>query len=445
MDFTKLNQALERSYEAFTAYIEEELQKNKNVLLKTIWDKGEFPDVLTYLIRKQNDQHDFSKHIRFLIEKGANTSLNQPVHLILKERKFTLLPILLQAKNHEGQVNGKLEESDNVTIDTDESGRSSDFINGRDAQGRTILSLAVETGDIECLKLILQSNPSPLINQADEIKLAKNMSRKMQPLHLAVYQDFSAGVEALIAAGADCDEPFGNIKRPALSIAARAVSVNAMAVILASNHRKEQLNYQDDRDIMPIDLLCDSLEKGQKSQEAIRGVAMLLCRGADAPRAEKYRDLLRVHREALLDEVIQYTEKNPRLKLAVLRTIHDKNHPLHRIIYDPHSLKRTLKSIVGGYDGLAGRVESLAENVEGGELTPDEQHYKQFIAQYLKTLNSTFFFNRWSGMLAKISQGEITCWQEVRNYAHENRGSRTSMIVEEIDKVSSDPIHLHHP
>ncbi|KTC98261.1 ankyrin repeat domain-containing protein [Legionella erythra] len=447
MDFKDLDHALLQGFEAFTQYIEKQLQDDEALLRKTFWNQGKMVDFLTYVIEKHDpDTNNLTGHVQYLLEKGANTTLNQPVHLVLKDKKLDLLPCLLEAQDklqNKPKQAQKEKEVELIVDDNADVQTHSHFINGRDCDGRTILSRAVETGNIECLQRILRYRP--LIDQADNIRLEEKIDRQMQPLHLAAFRDFGEGVKALLQAGANVDNPFGSRKRPALSIAAREIHVSALEALLEFAHKPEQLNYNDTLGSRPIDLLCDSLAKNTKTHEAIRGIAMLLCRGADMPRKEKDCQLLQTHRQELLNEILSYAGKNPELKPAILRTIHNKNHALHRVIYDTHSLSRSFKNLAGGYDELAGQIESLAENIPADapvQLKEDEKKFAEFVKLYLKNIKDARFFNRWSGMLTKISEGEVTCWQQLHDYAYANPNSRTALVIKQMENTSHS-VHVN--
>ncbi|MDX1837701.1 ankyrin repeat domain-containing protein [Legionella taurinensis] len=446
MDFSALDNALAQGFGAFTQYIEEQLSEDKTLLQKTFWHHGKMVDFLSYVIQQHDSEtNNLTEHVQLLLQRGANTLLNQPVHLVLKEKKLDLLPFLLdaQGKLQKNLKAPQIEKEIEIWVDNEEQS-DSHFINGRDRDGRTILSRAIETGSIECVRQVLKYKP--LIDQADNIQLDEATAREMQPLHLAAFRDFGEGVKELLGAGASVDNPFGSRKRPTLSIAAREVNVSALEAVLEVANKPAQLNYEDTMRLRPIDLLCDSLAKNEKTHEAIRGIAMLLCRGADMPRTEAYCQLLHTHRRQLLNDILDYAGKNPELKPSILRTIHNKNHALHRVIYDTHSLGRSVKNLTGGYDDLAGQVESLAQDIpEKGELQlrPDEKRFAEFVQLYLKNIKDATFFNRWSGMLTKISQGEVTSWQQLCDYAYANPNSRTALIIKQMDS-EVNTVHLHH-
>lgn len=445
MDFKDLDHALLQGFNAFTQYIEKQLQDDDALLRKTFWNQGKMVDFLTYVIKKHDsDTNDLTQHVQFLLAKGANTTLNQPAHLVLKDKKLDLLPCLLEAQvklqnkpQPEHKVDDQEKEDELVVEQNEDEQAHSHFINGRDLDGRTILSRAVETGNIECLQRVLQYRP--LIDQADNIRLDEKTEREMQPLHLAAFRDFGEGVKALLKAGANVNNPFGSRKRTALAIAAREVHVSALEAILECANKPEQMNYEDTSNLRPIDLLCESLANNAKTHEAIRGIAMLLCREADMPRMEKYCQLLQTHRQELLNEILSYAGKNPELKPAILRTIHNKNHALHRVIYDTHSLSRSFKNLAGGYNELAGQIESLADNIPKEarvQLKEDEKKFAEFVKLYLKNIKDATLFNRWSGMLTKISQGEVTCWQQLHDYAYANPNSRTALVIKKMEEAS---------
>ncbi|WP_156812392.1 hypothetical protein [Legionella tunisiensis] len=76
-----------------------------------------------------------------------------------------------------------------------------------------------------------------------------------------------------------------------------------------------------------IDLLCARLEEKQDPQGALRGIAMLLCHGANVPRDQALCTLLQDNRYALLDEVSKYTEKLPELAANIVRRCHISGPP----------------------------------------------------------------------------------------------------------------------
>lgn len=429
--FSELNQEIRTgSIDTFSEFLNKKLQSDKLFLQRTFWvETGEQMTVLYYLIHLHDQQQcDLSKHIELLLKQGACINTNQPVHFAVQKRKLDLIPFFLNdfyveelAERSKGK--GKKESEQALQIDSPDMG------------GRTLLSRVIDAGDEGLLHLLLSCCPN--IHQPSQIKINDEVMI-MQPLHQAVVMGFADAVKSLIDAGAQADNPCGLLQETPLLLAARMGQVDALEVLLESTNGQldlEGTNAESDR---AIDLLCVRLHDQQKPQDALRGIAMLLCHGATVPRHELLRDLLTDNRKTLLSEVKKYAAKDPILAAKFIRACHDKNSDLHNIIYAKHSWTQSIRHLFGIAGEEAFTLESLvAQDKEPSassvSYTKDEVLFAEFVKRYDASIKGHTIFNPWSAMRWKITTGEITSMKQVREYAAEYPNTRTDKILKEME------------
>lgn len=442
MDILDLEEAIQSGNDQFVDYINRELEKG--IFDKTFWkSNGEQTTILNYLISTHSNSDTSTNtnrlfHIEYLLKVGASISIAQPLHYAFKLKKLDLVSLMLSQQSEE-----KYEKEDYDRSKNQDYFSSNASVNARDIEGCTLLYWAIQAGDRNLLCQILKLEPN--VNEANFLTLPDLGRCHVQPLHQAIIADFAEGVIALVEAGAQTDNPYGHHAQKPLLLAADLGRIKALEALLQSINRPEDLAQKDSTEACAIDLLCKRLEKKQQSEEAIRGIAMLLCHGAEAPlRTEKGWSLLQKHREALLSEVITYTLKYPELATNFYRLAKNKNNSLHGILYADNLWTRPFHHLLGQVDGLAGKIEQLVESHavdykdqpnEENKFTEDEIKFAKFCKLYYAALKMGIF-NPYSVMRWKIDRGEVTTWQDVCKYAENNKGSRTERIVRQMARES---------
>ncbi|KTD17352.1 Dot/Icm T4SS effector AnkC/LegA12 [Legionella jordanis] len=439
----KINQVLE-NYEEFTHLIEEELKTDPDVLRNFfISATGKPQTVLDYLIERHSEELNLQKQIQWLLEKEVDLNLNQPVHLALKLKKKDIAALLLHSR-------AENKEEGNATLN----------LNARDVEGKSLVYRLIYVAEIEllarCIKLGMNVNqPSPIKPEMD--------APQIQPLHQAIISNFIGGVAQLIQAGAQLDNLYYPSKENSLLLAARKGHIEIIEIILnnlqqfkSEEEKRQFLNSKNSSGQTAIDVLCLQLRDKKTSKQAIRGIAMLLCHGVEAPDNPSLSSLLMGYRKELFKEIKSYSQKSPSYAASFLRRCHNKLDPLHSIMYAKNSWEQSFKQLFGIADDLAFEMETLvpprpALKQEDAELAvikgeaeeqfeENELLFAEFLKRYQDALKSVTFFNRWSGMLHNVSQGQVTNWESVKAYADLNPKSRTARIVHEM--TSSTEIHL---
>lgn len=467
--FEELEAVVNKGGNLFKSFIRKEIELNKNFLQRAFWHaKGEQMTVLNYLIRrhKPEKERDMTAHIRWFLEQGASVNAGQPVHFLLERRRLDLLPLFINEHYVE-----KLAE--------DSKGKKNEIfaqrlqLEARDKVGRSLLSRAIDTANASVMDLLLKSGLD--VNEENRIEINAKLL-DIQPLHQAVLANFPEAIKGLIAAGANFNNPCGKLRETPLLLAARSANIVALEALLTCldsvnvevNSRQECLEAVDVNSKRPIDLLCMHLYKKENPQEALRGIAMLLCHGAEVPSNELLRDLLMNNHMALLDEVKKYTKQAPALAANFVRACHDKNNPLHNIIYDNDSWGQIIRRFFGiaskevfiveslvfdGSDLLEEESPTISEDEELVEeqdkedpieiqvppkaaksavstvFKKDELVFAEFVWRYRQDFENTFFKNPFSTMLWKLASGECTSENEVRNYAAQHPDTRSDQIL----------------
>lgn len=436
--FSELESVIAQGEFQFQKFIQFELERDKHFLRRRFLLKtGEQLTILNYLIRKHEPLKgsDMLRNIHWLLEKAENVISDQPIHLLMRLRKTDLWPIF-------------------VNLEADDRSLHELQLDCRDNEGQTLLSRALTAGEMSCISDLIALNAD--LQESSKIKFAKK-TLDLQPLHQSILMNFSSATKALIRAGAPVETPCGPLEETPLLLASRHGKIDALAALLASSTDELDLEYKNINGTRAIDLLCLRLQKGANTQNALRGIAMLLCHGAEVPRRENFRSLLEEHRLALLDEVKNYSHLSGCSPATFVRACHDRHNRLHDIIYAKNSWIESLKRTLGFSSREAYLVESLVfdpsssdrrEPIQvGEELSPreasqrfseEERQFAEFTWRYRQDF-TRFFKNPFSTMNWKLTSGKYTSIEQVRRYVdkhhqdQDEKKTRSELLLDVMD------------
>jgi hypothetical protein len=465
--FAELERAIELGEEAFAAFIERELSTDKSFFNRRFLFKGtEQITVLNYLIYMHEvglGKPCRKNHVKMLLAMGADFNLDCSIHLLLRLKKLDLFPLFIpnSDKEQEGQRTIAFNFPELIT-------------------GRTLLSRAISTGDASILETLLRSGFEIDVNAPNQIQVKVGQTITMQPLHQAVASNFPEATYYLLENGALIDNPCGRLQETPLLLAARLGTIKSLEVLLSATANLNCLNLQaeNSESERAIDLLCKRLKDQEKPQEALYGIAMLLCHGAKVPRDEGFRSLLRSNRFELIDKVKEYKKKSGNSAELFVDACHDKNNPLHDIMYANtwlhlfwrYSRLQWIWHLLGlncdeafriealVYDGPEAEIasyvrndfpplESIATscsneelsvsqaseqreeiNLSGSRSTVEEWERKRQFAKFTwcYATSCRFFSNPARTMYLKLTTGDITNIDEVRDYAEKAGNEKTT-------------------
>lgn len=452
MEFiTEINAALKSGLQGFKEFIEQKLQINTNYLEHPFWMEGGFQmTVLNYIIeqhqKKKEDSVngelplDLTDFIDAILSKVQDKNIGLPLHQAIAAGKVQLAVHLLETHVFD--------------------------VNKRDEEGRTLLSLALPTKNRQLLTRILACKPD--VNATTRLTETRI---PFQPLHQAIVLDFASGVINLARAGADLANPMGVTKDTPVLLAARQGKIKALEALLekapAAKLKLEAENKKFSEDKKTgenaIEALCKQLARNCNNNDLLRGVAMLLCRGAEPPRSEALCQLLADKRSELLKEIDRYMDTRPELVDPFVNRCHLTDSTLYKIIYVDHSWGSTLRQLFGRPSDVAFVIERLvtrkySRRLEGGTETPvlptvaavplkgDEPPFKlyaEFVRRYNEAYENQRMPNPWSAMRWMIAEGKCN-WETVQQYAHTHPGTRTQIIYDDMFKTLPK-MEMHEP
>lgn len=441
MDFiNELNDAIQLGLHDFQEFIQQKIRTNKDYLKQLFWlADGSQMTVLNYLIylhqERNEDQElgdqaiDLTKFIDYIMAQTSDRNIGEPVHQAIAAGKINLASHLVDAIKKDPSFN----------------------FEQRDADGRSLLSLVLRTKDENLLRRILDRKPN--------VNAATFMTRiPFQPLHQAVVLDFAAGVTLLAQQGAQLANPVGGKSETPVLLAARLGKINALEALLELPAQNLQLeaknsNHYENKlaGYTAVEELCMRIDTNNKPKEAIKGVAMLLCCGAEPPHDEEMRKLLSSNRELLLKAVHEFLEDKPGLVDAFVNRCHLKESTLHNIVYADHSWGSSIRHLFGRPSDAAFIIEDLVSRKYTNQsvLQPDApalsraasekssteneslKLYAEFVQRYTQAYNSQRITNRWSSMRWMIADGQCD-WDTVLRYAKNHPSSRTKIIIDEM-------------
>lgn len=436
MDFIdEISPAIGQGLREFQAFIEKKMKANKDYLDRLYWlSKGAQKTVLNYLIElhqepsgeenSQNATQNLTQFIAYILNQSKDVNLGEPLHQSIVAGKIQLAFDMLQSHSEKFDVDRRNED------------------------GHTLLSLILDTKNTELLSKVLAQNPN--------LHASTNRTQtkvQFQPIHQAVVLDFAEGVLLLAKEDADLSNPFGVMRDTPLSLAARLGKINALEALLelpldrlAPESENKHL-FDDQSGYTAIDELCERIDNNTGKKDAIRGVAMMLCRGAEPPRNDSMRTLLSNHRSELLKAVQDYLETRPELVDAFVARCHLAESALHNIFYANRSWGSSLRHLFGKPSDTAFLIEDLVVRKhfnpkDGGTLStlPAESFvaekdprklYAAFVKLYNQAYDSQLITNPWSTMRWMIAEGRCD-WDTVLRYSENNPTSRTRIIIHEM-------------
>ena len=465
MDFSsEMNEAIGLGLNGFKTFIQKKMEENKYYLEQFFWlqQDGSQISVVNYLIQAHQDpkegvensepEKDLTSLIDYVLELSSDKNNGEPLHQAIAAGKFQLAMHLLEAEQSKVDKNVSL----NV-IQLFEQAKQKYIINKyqvdrRDNVGRSLLSLILNSLNIDLLFNILLGKPN--IHATTSMTDARVM---FQPIHQAVVLDFADGVRLLAHLGAQLANPLGAMKDTPLLLAARLGKINAMEALLESPLEKLMLEaennnlFDDKKGHTAMDELCDRIANNNEKDEAIRGVAMLLCQGVEPPSREEMRKLLSSNRIALLEAVDKYLEGKPALVDAFVNRCHLTESTLHNIVYADHSWGSSIRHLFGKPSDAAFKIEGLVTrkynnpqtdqpnaiplSLAAAEHLAQEKNpiklYAEFVRRYTQAYDSQLFTNPWSTMRWMVAEGHCD-WKRVVNYAKNHPTSRTRIIYNEM-------------
>jgi ankyrin repeat protein len=478
MDFSaEINQMLDLDIERFKKYVQGKIVENNKFLEQVFWlADGSQISLLKALIQNhhepeeaeesnsQGKNYNFTPMIDHVLSLSTDINTGEPVHQAIAEGHIQLALHLLQVEGEDEQI----QESEPKTVSqlfsraklkfTGLRSKRNDFdVNKRDIKGRTLLSLAIDSKNTDLLIAVLARSPN-----IHAPTLRTSLDIPFQPIHQAVVIDSADAVRLLAQEGAQLANPFGNLKDTAVILAARLGKLNALEALLESP--VEQLfleaenNHLGDDKVTghtAIEELCVRLKETSDTTEALKGIAMLLCRGAEPPRNETMRILLSSYRVELLSEVEKYMEDKPNLVDEFVNRCHLRESALHNIVYADHSWGSSIRHLLGIPSGAGFIVERLISNKNKLNIEKDissltttsKQNlasekdelklYAEFVRRYVQAYDSQIFTNRWSTMRWLIAEGNCD-WKTVKEYSKSHPTSRTRLVLNEM--FASRPI-----
>lgn len=466
-----ISQVIGLGFNEFKSFIQRKINSNKDYLEQPYWlSNGSQMTVLNYLIDAHQDHQDgddvtelgkdLTQMIDYVLSLTNDINIGEPLHQAVSAGKTRLALYLLGAQkstmmSHDGeQINVVhiFTSLRKITQSISESIRSKWFdLNRRDEKGRSLLSLILETKNLDLLVHVLFGRPN--LHATTRTANAKVI---FQPIHQAVALDYADGVRLLAHEGANLANPVGLMRDTPVLLAARLIKINALEALLELPIEKLALETQNNNLFadtntghMAIEELCEHIANNKDKNEALRGVAMLLCRGAEPPRKEELRELLGKNRINLLKMIDEYLQNKPKLVDAFVNRCHLAESALHNIIYANHSWGSSIRRLFGKPSDAAFMVEHLVVRkysnpvqslTDNGTLVaaPDNlltekdpvKLYAEFVRRYKQAYDSQIVTNRWSTMRWMIAEG---CdWARVKRYSDNHPASRTRIVLNEM-------------
>ncbi|KTD74404.1 Dot/Icm T4SS effector AnkC/LegA12 [Legionella tucsonensis] len=444
MEFiTEINAAIKSGLKGFNKFIEHKLQREADYLERPYWTEGGIQvTVLNYLIQQHQEKNknfvneqnssDLTDFIDLILSKVRDKNIGLPLHQAIAANKIQLALHLLE----------------NNIFD----------VNKRDEEGaRTLLSLVLPTRSRQLLIKILACKPD-----VNAVTRLTEEHIPFQPLHQAIALDFASGVINLVRSGADVANPVGVLRDTPVLFAAQQGKIKALEALLEESPvdqlklEARNKNFEEDKKKgeNAIEVLCKKLVNNRSDKDLLRGVAMLLCRGAEPPHHEELCQILADKRGELLKEIDAYMDTRPELVDPFVNRCHLTNSTLYKIIYVDHTWGSTLRQLFGRPSDAAFAVERLvtrkySRRSEGSSDTsvlptaaavplkgdePPLKLYAEFVRRYNEAYENQRITNPWSTMRWMIAEGKCN-WETVKEYARNHPGTRTQIIYDDMFKT----------
>jgi HEPN domain-containing protein len=458
----ELNEAVRSGLDGFKEYLQQKIQQEANFLELFFWTENATQmTVLNYLIHRYNESptlldtecssDELVSMMTYVLSLVDDINIGTPLHQALSEGKTQLALHLLDLIN--GAVETELEQFVRLPEDLLRKKNTKTQVlfnvDQRDSEGRTLLSMVLDTKNATLLTALLQAQPN--------IHVPTNRSTlrvPFQPIHQAVVLNYSDGIRLLVEHGARLENPCGATQDTPVLLAAHLCKIEALEALLEHTTPKmlevERASGKNEGK-KAIELFCEQLNKGVDKKAALRGVAMLLCRGAKPPRTEAMRHLLNTNRSALLKEIDKYLEDKPDLVDSFVDRCHQAESALHNIVYAPHSWVNFFRRLFGMPSNAAYAVENLmvrkytritehapaelplaaAEPISA--TTDPLKLYAFFVKRYKEAYDNQLITNSWSTMRLMMAEGQCN-WDTVRHYVETNPNSRSAIVYKELFK-----------
>lgn len=464
MEFMELNKAIHSGLNEFKLFIQNEINGQPDFLECYFWlEDGSQATVLNYLISQYPNSKGVAQEekeqpiellplIDYVVKEMKDKNVGSPLHQAVSEGKYNLALHLLNILN-----NSSTQSTDPIaTSVVEKKGKKivrNCNIDQRDAAGRTLISLVLSSKNLDLLIALLKLNPNI------HIPTPMSQSRVLfQPIHQAVVLDFAPVIPLLVKEGAQLGNRCGVGGDTPVLLAAHQFKINALEALL--EYPAVDLKLEEERVIKvnesvvkqrAIERLCGHLKVGTNKSEALRGIAMLLCQGAEPPRSQSMRLLLNNNRRNLLKAIQTYLEDKPFLVDSFVHRCHLTESALHNIVYANHSWGRAIRRLFGKPSDAAFVIENLivrkyaADSVELPASIPIEaaenisrqteplKLYALFVKRYKEAYNNQLITNSWSTMRWMIAEGQCD-WAKVQRYVQTNPKSRSAIIYNELFK-----------
>lgn len=443
-----------KSPEEFEAWIEKLRQTNSSILDHQHWlPDGTYESILSYLIKKyQNDEGLILSYIWIIVNKDPDLdALNIP-HLILQLKRTKLYTIVTG-----GEWKAPVDLSPENPPAAKVIPRPSLYVRDKNT-GSTLLSSVIKSEADDVLADLLTEEPvrtlivdqlndsafseesgstyyiyTPLINAPSRFVVGE-----LPPLHQAVIKNYASGVKIWL----DVDQSALSIPcleegYTPLLLAAKEGHYNSLVAILHQSNvslvQQKTIKYN----LSAVDLLCERLEENTQPDVAIRAIACLLCRGADAPATQEHQDLLMKHRGKLLSAISSYNKLHPEfVKPTILRKAHDKLDPLHHILYSSTGFFNSISRFFSA-EKTAWIMESLINDKNRDQFTAAERNFSQYAKDYEVDFERPRGWfdcrNFRSKALHAIATGDLQDWSKVMLFKQADPTTRTSRVVDQMN------------
>lgn len=443
MDFKRaIDGAIASGVTGFKQFLQHKISKNSDFLQQFFWvDSDTQMTVLNYLIHHYHETNKSTllPMIDVVVALSQDNNCGEPLHQAASSGKTKLLLHLLRQDSLASVGTAALPQAHAAS-------KTYFDVDKRDKSGRTLLSLILTTKDPRLLQALLTRNPN--------VHAISYMTGKIpfQSIHQAVALDFAPAITLLVQHGAHLNNPFGELKETPLLLAARLGKINALSALLAESALHHVLERENNH-LLPgnkeghraIEELCLHLDKGTNRAETIRGIAILLCHGAQTPRSEAMCELLSDYRMQILAQARSYMKDKPELVNAFVNRCHLKDSALNSIMYARNSWANSIRHLFGIPSRAAVEIEELITVKDSSDLaslvdasaadlsqeTNKLKLYAEFVRRYTQAYQGQVFTNRWSSMRWMIADGQCD-WSTVLAYSQNHPGSRTRIIINEM-------------